>query len=124
MIELEPIGTAHTPFETTSEAPRQGTNESATGTIVIDAEYEEGIDGIHPGDELVVIWFADEADRSLLRVDRKGGVGVFSSRSPARPNPICLTTCTVESVEDGALTVTGVDMRDGSPVLDLKPTLD
>lgn len=123
MIELEPIGTVSTPYETTSEAPRQGTNVDSTGTIHIDEEYLPALEGVSAGDTLIVIWFADEADRSLLQVDRRGGVGVFKSRSPARPNPICLTTCVVESVDGGELTVSGVDMKDGSPVLDLKPPL-
>lgn len=123
MIELEPIGTVSTPYETTSKAPRQGTNVDTRGTIHIEEEFLPGLEGISTGDKLIVIWFADEADRSLLQVDRKGGLGVFKSRSPARPNPICLTTCVVESVAGGELTVSGVDMKDGSPVLDLKPPL-
>ncbi|MFB6267146.1 MAG: tRNA (N6-threonylcarbamoyladenosine(37)-N6)-methyltransferase TrmO [Halodesulfurarchaeum sp.] len=122
-FEVVPIGRIRTPFETTDEAPRQGRGGAAEGTIEISPEYEEALDGYEPGESVIVVWFADRADRSLRRVDRKGGMGVFRSRSPARPNPICLTTCEVLEVDGSTLRVRGVDMLDGSPVLDLKPPL-
>lgn len=123
MIELEPIGIVHTPIETSDDAPRQGANESIRGTIEIDDAYELGLAGIEAGDSLLVIWFADRADRSLLRLDREKARGVFASRSPARPNPIALTTVDVISVDGTTIAVRGVDMLDGTPVLDLKVPL-
>ncbi len=123
MLDIAPIGTVSTPFETADAAPRQGFHEDAPGTIVIDDQYESALRGIEPGDDLIVIWFADESDRTLLTVDRESGIGVFNSRSNARPNPICLTTCRVEGISGTEIAVTGVDMTDGSPVLDLKPPL-
>lgn len=123
MIELEPIGIVHTPIETADDAPRQGRNETIQGTIEIDAAYEPGLAGIEAGDSLLVVWFADGADRSLLRLDREEARGVFASRSPARPNPIALTTVDVLSIDGRTIAVRGVDMFDGSPVLDLKVPL-
>ena len=123
MIELEPIGYVRTPFETEDEAPRQGYREGTEGTLVIDEAYLDGLDGIEPGQKLVVVWFADEADRTLLTVEKRHGQGVFHSRSQSRPNPICLTTATVLSVDGPEVRIEGVDMKDGSPVLDLKPPL-
>lgn len=123
MIELEPIGIVHTPIETSDDAPRQGRNESIQGTIEVDDAYEPGLAGIEAGDSLLVIWFADRADRSLLRLDREKARGVFASRSPARPNPIALTTVDVISVDGTTIAVRGVDMLDGTPVLDLKVPL-
>ncbi|MFB6093710.1 MAG: tRNA (N6-threonylcarbamoyladenosine(37)-N6)-methyltransferase TrmO [Halanaeroarchaeum sp.] len=123
-MELEPIGRVQTPIERTSDAPRQGTNESIEGTIEVDPAYEAGLYGLEAGDELVVVWFAHEADRSLLRLDRGPDRGVFTSRSPARPNPIVLTTVEVLAVDGTSIRVRGVDMLDGSPVLDLKTPLD
>ncbi|MFB6070764.1 MAG: tRNA (N6-threonylcarbamoyladenosine(37)-N6)-methyltransferase TrmO [Halanaeroarchaeum sp.] len=122
-MELEPIGRVHTPIETTDDAPRQGLLEDIEGTIELEPQYAEGLDGYEPGDEVVVIWFANEADRSLLRVDKRDDRGVFTSRSPARPNPICLTTVEIVSIDGPNLEVRGVDMLDGSPVLDLKVPL-
>ncbi|MGM0398341.1 MAG: tRNA (N6-threonylcarbamoyladenosine(37)-N6)-methyltransferase TrmO, partial [Halobacteriota archaeon] len=124
MIELSPIGRVRTPIATTSEAPRQGSNDAIEGTIELDSEYEPGLAGIEAGDSLLVVWFAHEADRSLLRLDRVEGRGVFSSRSPARPNPIVITTVEVLEMDGSTLTVRGVDMVDNSPVLDLKVPLD
>lgn len=124
MIELEPIGSVHTPLSTTQEAPSQGLKADIEGTITIDPAYEAGLQGLEPGDEIVVVWYADEADRSLLVLDKVPGRGVFNSRSPARPNPIVITTCTVTGITGTQIGVRGVDMLDGSPVLDLKAPLD
>ncbi|MFB6086288.1 MAG: tRNA (N6-threonylcarbamoyladenosine(37)-N6)-methyltransferase TrmO [Halodesulfurarchaeum sp.] len=123
VISLEPIGTVRTPIRTTQEAPSQGLKDDIRGTISIRPEYEQGLQGIEAGDELVVVWFADRADRDLLVLDKVPGRGVFNSRSPARPNPIVITTCTVTDVDGATIGIRGVDMLDGSPVLDLKATL-
>lgn len=124
-MECESIGHVETSFESTGEAPRQGFLEDASGTVHVDEHYRSGLTGFAPGDTLLVVWWADRADRSVLRV-RDGERGVFTTRSPARPNPICLTACELVAVDEGAgtLDVDGVDMADGSPVLDLKRTLD
>ena len=124
-MECDPIGTVHTPFETTSEAPRQGFRDAAEGVVSLDAAYREGLSGFD-GDRIVVVWWADRADRSVLTLDRDPVRGVFTSRSPARPNPVCITECAVETVDPaaGRLRLRGVDMADGSPVIDLKVPVD
>lgn len=124
MIELAPIGRVRTPIATTDDAPRQGMNEAIEGTIELEAEYEPGLNGLETGDDILVVWFADQADRSLLQLDRGDERGVFTSRSPARPNPIVLTTVEVLAIDGPTVSVRGVDMIDGSPVLDLKVPLD
>ncbi|APW98025.1 tRNA (N6-threonylcarbamoyladenosine(37)-N6)-methyltransferase TrmO [Halobiforma lacisalsi AJ5] len=124
-FELEPIGEVRTPFETSDEAPRQGLEgeEPTHGEIVLAPAFEPGLEGIEDGETVDVLWIADEADRSVLRV-RDGERGVFSTRSPHRPNPICVTTCRVRAVDGRRLAVSGVDMLDGSPVVDLKAPLE
>jgi tRNA-Thr(GGU) m(6)t(6)A37 methyltransferase TsaA len=124
-MECDPIGTVHTPFETTSEAPRQGIHGDAEGLVELDPAYHEGLTGFD-GDRVVVVWWADRADRSVLTLARDPDRGVFTSRSPARPNPVCVTECAVEAVDPaaGRLDLRGVDMADGSPVIDLKAPLD
>ncbi|SEV90182.1 SAM-dependent methyltransferase [Halobacterium jilantaiense] len=123
--DVVPIGRVETPFETTSEAPPQGEETAYCGNVRVDEQFRDGIGEFAHGDSVVVVWWADRADRDVLRV-RDGERGVFSTRSPARPNPICFTECEVVAVDtdDGTLAVRGVDMADGSPVLDLKPPLD
>ncbi len=123
MIELEPIGTIHTPLTSTEEAPSQGVKDTIPGRLDIDPAYESGLQGIEVGDDLDIIWYADEADRTLLELDKVLGRGVFNSRSPARPNPIVVTTCTVTAIDGTEIEIEGVDMLDGSPVLDLKAPL-
>jgi len=123
-MECTPIGTVHTPFETTSEAPRQGPHSDAEGIVDVDPAYREGLTGFD-AERVVVVWWADRADQDVLTLDRNADRGVFTSRSPARPNPVCITECTVVSVDPaaGRLRLHGVDMADGSPVVDLKATL-
>lgn len=120
-VTFEPIGVVHTPFETTSDAPRQGFVDDAAGTIELDDAYAPGLAGVGAGDRAVVVWYADGSDRVVELGD---GRGVFGTRAPARPNPICVTTVEVLAVEGTRLRVRGVDMRDGTPVLDLKRALD
>lgn len=119
-MECTPVGTVSTPFQSTTEAPMQGAAGDAEGTIEVDPEYHPAIEGLESGQEVVVVWFADRAYRSVRQVRDRG---VFSTRSPARPNPVCLTTCRILSVDRGTVRVRGVDMADGSPVIDLKRTL-
>ncbi|WP_290812119.1 SAM-dependent methyltransferase [Halovivax sp.] len=122
MIALDPIGYLRTPFETHVDAPRQGTESDARGTIVLEPAYEPGLAGLRAGDDVEVLWLAHRADRSALRV-RDGERGVFATRSQDRPNPICLTRCPVLAVEGRRVSVAGVDALDDSPVLDLKAPL-
>jgi tRNA-Thr(GGU) m(6)t(6)A37 methyltransferase TsaA len=123
-MQCDPIGTVSTPFETTSDAPAQGFHEDHEGVVHVDEPYAAGLSGFD-SESVVVVWWADRADRSVLTLDRDPSRGVFTSRSPARPNPVCLTECRVVDVDFDArsLTVRGVDMADGSPVVDLKASL-
>lgn len=118
-VEFRQIGVVHTPFDSRDDAPRQGVREEARGTVVLSEEFTAGIVGLEPGDELDVLWVADQAARDVLEAR---GRGVFTTRSPARPNPICVTRCTVRAISDGRrrIDLVGVDMLDGSPILDLK----
>ena len=118
-IEFRQIGVVHTPFDARDDAPRQGEREEARGTVVLSEEFTGGIVGLEPGDEVDVIWVADRAARDVLEAR---GRGVFTTRSPARPNPICVTRCTVRTISDDRrrIDLVGVDMLDRSPILDLK----
>lgn len=118
-FQFRPIGVVHTPFDDRDDTPRQGRLGDAHGTVVLDEQYTPGVAGLEPGEELDVLWVADRADRDVLEARDRG---VFTTRSPARPNPICVTRCTVRAVGDDRrrIDVVGVDMFDESPVLDLK----
>jgi len=123
-MECRPIGRVETPFASRDDAPRQGFLGDATGTVHVDEPYRSALRGLDAGHTVEVVWWADDADRSVLRV-RGGDRGVFTTRSPSRPNPVCVTTCDVLDVDRdaGTVAVAGVDMVDGSPVVDVKYAL-
>ena len=95
---------------------------------VLRAEVAEGLDGIQPGDELIVLTWLDRARRDVLRVHPRDDPanpeqGVFNTRSPDRPNPIGLHMVEVVAIEGTRLRVRNLEALDGTPVLDLKPVL-
>lgn len=123
-MDISPIGRMRTPFSHSYEAPNQGYKAGAAGTIELEAQYAPGASDLSAGETVLVLWWAADADRSVLTVDRAGGKSVFATRSPARPNPVCITPVRITSIDGNEIAVVGVDMVDGSPVLDIKPPID
>lgn len=100
--------------------------EAAVSRIVVDPALVPGLEGIEPGQDLVVVFHLHRVQGYELRQHPRADPerplrGVFALRSPRRPNPIGLTTVRVLAVERNVLTVRGLDAIDGTPVLDLKP---
>jgi tRNA-Thr(GGU) m(6)t(6)A37 methyltransferase TsaA len=126
-IRFHPIGFVSTPFGETSQIPRGvGAVHVSEGTIEILPEFEGGLQDIDRFSHLYVLWhFHLVTDFELLSHppsdDRPHGV--FATRSPRRPNPIGLTVVRLLERRGRSLRVRGVDMLDGTPVLDLKPYL-
>src|SRR5262245_51992181 len=124
---MRSIGVVRSPFSTTAQIPKgPGAEHSAEGVLEIDADLEPGLTDIEGFSHLFVVWVFDRSDRcELLGVpptdDRPHGV--FATRSPRRPNPIGLTVVELLGREGRRLRVRGVDMLDGTPVLDVKPYL-
>ncbi|HYZ27795.1 MAG TPA: tRNA (N6-threonylcarbamoyladenosine(37)-N6)-methyltransferase TrmO [Thermoleophilaceae bacterium] len=127
-FEVKPIGRVESPLRERSEAPRQG-DEGAPETVVrFDAAVAAGLADVRAGDELLLLTWLDRAERDVLTVRPRGNpdaplTGVFSTRSPDRPNPIGLHRVTVVGVDGMALTVRDLEAIDGTPVLDVKPVL-
>ncbi len=122
-IVLQPIGVIHTPYRTRSQAPRQGRYGTGTSVLEIFPQFAEGLDGIERSPFLNVLWWADQAERDLLKVTPPGETevrGVFSTRSPARPNPLGLTLVRVVSREGNRLLVEWMDALDGTALIDIK----
>ena len=124
MLDISPIGRVRSEFSHTYELRNQGYKADEEGVIVLDPEYEPGATDLAVGDTVLVIWWAEEADRSALKIEKAKGRSVFATRSPARPNPICITPCEITAIDGPEISVVGIDMVDGTPVLDLKPPLD
>ena len=124
---MRSIGVARTPFTGTSEIPKgPGAEHTAVGVLEIDAELEPGLQDVEGFSHLLVLWVFHRSDGcDLLGVppldDRPHGV--FATRSPRRPNPIGLTVVELVRREGVRLHVRGVDMLDGTPLLDVKPYL-
>jgi tRNA-Thr(GGU) m(6)t(6)A37 methyltransferase TsaA len=126
-IVLTPIGTVQSAFTDTADIPKGlGAEHRAEGVLDIRPDLEEGLADIDGFSHLYVIWFFDRVDRAELTAhpptdDRPHGV--FSTRSPQRPNPIGLTVVELLRREGTRLHVRGLDMLDGTPILDIKPYL-
>jgi len=96
------------------------------GVLEIQAEFEPGLAGIEGFSHLFVVWAFDRSEGFTLEVTPPSDNrphGVFATRSPRRPNPIGLTVVELLSRQGPALRVRGLDMLDGSPILDIKPYL-
>jgi tRNA (adenine37-N6)-methyltransferase len=127
MISMQPIGHVRSPYKEVREIPKGlGATHDAEGSLDILAEFEAGLADIEGFSHLIVIWAFDRSEGYTLSVtppsdDRPHGV--FTTRSPRRPNPIGLTVVELLGREGPALRVRGIDMLDGTPILDLKPYL-
>jgi tRNA (adenine37-N6)-methyltransferase len=124
---MQPIGVIRSPYTETAAIPKGlGAQHDAEGTIELRPELEPGLADIDGFSHLYVIWVFDRADGMDLTAhppcdDRSHGV--FATRSPRRPNPIGLTVVRLVRRDGPRLIVRGVDMLDGTPVLDIKPYL-
>jgi tRNA-Thr(GGU) m(6)t(6)A37 methyltransferase TsaA len=127
MLSMQPIGHVRSPYTDTRDIPKGcGAKHAAEGVLEIRAEFEPGLADIEGFSHLFVIWTFDRSDGFSLTVtpptdDRPHGV--FATRSPRRPNPIGLTVVELLSREGPVLHVRGIDMLDGTPILDIKPYL-
>ena len=123
-----PIGMVHCRLKSKAEVPKNYSESSETGILEIYPEYLEGLKGLKAGQTIMVLFWLHQAQRDLLqvypRVDRSQGLqGVFTTRSPMRPNPIAVSELKVLAVRGLELEVSGIDMIDGTPILDIKRSL-
>lgn len=125
-ILLQPIGIVRSSLSSRTGA-RQPDEGAPPASIELDPKWREGLDGLAVGDRIVLITWLDRTDRSTLRVQPRVRTrppqGVFSTRSPDRPNPIGLHDVTVTGVDGRRVDVDGLEAIDGTPVLDIKPVL-
>ncbi|NLZ38693.1 MAG: tRNA (N6-threonylcarbamoyladenosine(37)-N6)-methyltransferase TrmO [Firmicutes bacterium] len=122
-MKLKPIGIIHSPYKDKKDAPRQGRLSDKLAVIEVFDEYVPGLKYVEKLANLFVLYWGDRADRTVLQSTTPFSseeTGVFSSRSPNRPNPIALCVVDLISVEGNKLTVRGLDALDGSPLLDIK----
>lgn len=127
MWSMQPIGYVRSPYKNTHEIPKGfGAKHEAEGVLEIRTEFEPGLMDIEGFSHLFVIWAFDRSEGFELTgtppIDDRPH-GVFATRSPRRPNPIGLTVVELLHRNGPALQVRGIDMLDGTPILDIKPYL-
>lgn len=129
-MQLIPIGIIHSPYLERQDAPRQGRLSDHEVILEIYPEFSLALKDIEKVSHIFVLYWGDRANRDVLQSPTpfsQEPVGVFTSRSPNRPNPIALCIADLIRRDDNRLIVTGVDALDGSPLLDIKvysPAID
>jgi tRNA-Thr(GGU) m(6)t(6)A37 methyltransferase TsaA len=123
-IEMKPIGFVKTDIK---NVPRHWTVSEAEGMLIIDDKYKSGLKDIKPGENIVVIFHFHRSpvfsEEYLFQVPphRNKRLGVFSTCSPFRPNPLGMSVLEVIKIEGNTIYCRGLDMIDGTPILDIKP---
>ena len=126
---LRPVGFVHSRLVVKEDAPKQGSEGAPEAWVEIDPGFREALDGIAAGQEVILLTWLHQARREVLQVHPRDDpdhplTGVFSTRSPDRPNPIGLHRVRVlEITETTRLRVKPLEALDGTPVLDIKPVL-
>jgi tRNA-Thr(GGU) m(6)t(6)A37 methyltransferase TsaA len=127
-LVLRPIGRVESSLVTRADAPRQGDEGAPDAWVVFDESVRAALRDLAPGDEVILISWFDRADREILTVHPRGDLsrpatGVFSTRSPDRPNPLGLHRVTILATDGVRLHVDHLEAIDGTPIVDLKPVL-
>jgi tRNA-Thr(GGU) m(6)t(6)A37 methyltransferase TsaA len=124
-LRYEPIGTIHSPFESTENVPIQPTAAAGIrGTVEVFPEFATGLRDLEGFSHIILLYHFHRVTHSRLIVvpflDREPR-GVFATRAPSRPNPIGLSVVRLVSVQGNMLQIENVDIVDGTPLLDIKP---
>jgi tRNA-Thr(GGU) m(6)t(6)A37 methyltransferase TsaA len=126
---VEPIGRVESPLVDRDLAPRQGDEGAPDAWLVFEPGIRDALRDLQVGTDGILLTWLDRARRDVLAVHPRGDLerpreGVFSTRSPDRPNPVGLHRVTILSIEDTRLRVRNLEALDGTPIVDVKPVLD
>jgi tRNA-Thr(GGU) m(6)t(6)A37 methyltransferase TsaA len=127
-FEVTAIGKVESPLRDIESAPRQPDEGAPEAWLVFEPDVLEALQNVRRGDDLIVLTWLDRAHRDILSVHPRGDVsrpreGVFTTRSPHRPNPIGLHEVEVVAVEGRRVRVRSLEAVDGTPIIDVKPVL-
>ncbi len=126
--ELKFIGEIETPYEQVSDCPSNIQVDGPECRVVLKPEYQQALMGLEAGRQILLLYWFEGTDRSLMQQRRRGQAdqplrGTFALRSPHRPNPIAVARVPIEKIKDGVITVLGLDCLNGTKLLDIKPAL-
>ena len=127
-LEVIPIGVVESSLTDPATAPKQGHEGAPEAWLVFDPGVLEGLEGIRPGDRVIVLTWLHRARRDVLRVHPRDDLsnplqGVFNTRSSDRPNPVGLHEVEVLSIDGRRVLVRPLEAVDGTPIVDVKPVL-
>ena len=122
---LEIIGYLRSDIKTRENAPKQGCEGGIEATVEISEKYSDALEGLEAGSKILLFTWLHEADRSCQKVHPRGDEsrpkrGVFSTRSPDRPNPIGLHPVTITAIDGCKIKVRPMEAIDGTPLVDIK----
>jgi tRNA-Thr(GGU) m(6)t(6)A37 methyltransferase TsaA len=125
---LQPIGEIRSSLKDRSKAPKQGSEGAPDAWLEISSFAHSALDGLQPGDEVIVLTWFHQSRRDVLKVHPRSDpnralTGVFATRSPDRPNPIGLHPVTIRKIDGSRLRIGPIEAIDGTPVIDIKPML-
>ena len=126
--EVVPVGWVESTLTERAQAPRQGDEGAPAAWLAFEPAVAEALRDLRPGIEIIVLTWLDRADREVLvtrpRDDPRNPLtGVFSTRSPDRPNPLGIHRVTVRRIARNRLRIGAIEAIDGTPVVDIKPVL-
>lgn len=127
-FQLTPIGRVESGLTDPESAPRQADEGAPEAWLVFEPEMLEGLRSLRPGGEVLLVTWLDRARRDVLSVHARGDLsrpleGVFSTRSPHRPNPIGLHRVHIAEIDGRRVRVRSLEALDGTPIIDVKPIL-
>lgn len=127
--EIRPVAWVESPLKNRAQAPRQGSEGAPPAWLAVEPGVAEGIRDLRAGEQVIVLTWLDRARRDELATvpgDNPASppLGVFSTRSPDRPNPIGLHRAQILAVEGLRILVSELEALDGTPVIDIKPVID
>ncbi|MFL6074946.1 MAG: tRNA (N6-threonylcarbamoyladenosine(37)-N6)-methyltransferase TrmO [Mycobacteriales bacterium] len=126
--EVRPIGRVSSPLVDAASAPKQGDEGAPEAWLDFDPAVYAGLRDLRAGTEILLLTWLDRADRDVLAVHPRGDrdrpvTGVFSTRSPHRPNPVGLHRVEIVKVDGIRLRVRNLEALDGTPIIDVKPVI-